>query len=1496
MSNYKVQVVTPTVSNNSPQKFTSATTHNTTTTQAPNKTQLIGIACSIGTLVLSTSVVIGMLLAPWAAAFGQGSFALLFCDIVWTVDLLLCILLLCINASSTHMSMQKGNIQQILVGVVLCVPWDMLLVGDISVIGVVSPANRALVSFRLLRGYRLDGFQKPLAFLQRHLCHRTTCHQPVVRLIKLMVFIATFSHVCACFYVLAGSSTKIELMFASSNVTLNTTNIISSSNNSNTITNSSSNISATWIEHYNNKHNHALDATNLYLRALHMSVQTLLTVGFGDSPPRSTAGNVLMLCLAFIGAVVYSLMIAALTSIVKNVAAVSNSRQTIKEMSSYLELQGTPPEFQRKVTKYLRQIGRRFGGMNEDDIFEKCFSSEMKHHSMIRLANVMYDVPLFHSFGFSFCHALVKLGRRETFLTGEMLVRKEEFRPEMMIVIEGNAVGIKENDTIVEHYDQGSAIGVYGALFRGIHAMNEIDVRAETMCDMIIVSQEQIQKVLLYPSFQKVQQAVSFIKNNKITAADATTSESSIDSSDSDHVNNSMISALHATIQAHKSNQERRLSYVEPLIGGNDCDTEKTLERLNDVENPSGTIMESNGSTKLEIASGNSSFRHQSLQTIEDCILIAVILWVAFVLPYRAACVHTSVLPQDLPMPPPFAWTIDYICDIMMIIFYALRRQRTKTNGNILLVVVTIFPFDVLALVQEDWELWVTLRLLRLLLVFYFPDFLRSTLRIMGRFGIEHLSTREEVLMTIISVVILMIHWLACLFQTVHGDTSYVRAIYWSLVSVSTTGFGELPPERNSEYIFSVATMYIGATIFAALIASLASMQSARITPHNAKYRAQVLTQLCETMSVPKDITKNVLDYDQHRTTMVGNCDEETLINKILPNHYKIEWEKILKLGSVQHSILFSKCSTQLQQMIVENLDTCFASQGEVIATLDDSCPGMFFMVEGRAIERINRTSSRRDLLPYDCFGETTLFKKLKNDNNEDSSQVEAIEHCQLFILPKDKLLAIVEKLPELHTVLAKVANELSDNSKHPRHKKTFEPSVSTRRNKNKGYKKTKSETPTPSGTISMKLLKMVQVLTPLILILYIYLLPFQAAFLVHWKLSYVSIIFDLIAYVVLIAEVLTSLPQKETTRKDKQNDNDGNGSENDEVAVDEKIKYKNSWLCKKTNSWILDIIALVPWELGTSLLVSKTVGTLQAYAFLRLPKLLLLKNYVRFSKSLESALTKVQDTCNEQVCTLGGLVLLFSTCGHVLACSWFALSIQSTLVVDNTWAASYHGLGSNGDGGGLLSSCTVNFNNDNYTAAAAAGAAVTMTVGTTSTSLCGGQPVPSATMHNWYVASIYYIFVALTTVGYGDIVAVNNREYIFTIFTIILGTFILVYVLSKLEKIVANIDVASTLFNRKAEVLHEYIKLRKLPHKLEVRVNEYLDLSWKHRCGATISESMSYLGTRQRVQIIMSQIQPILKTIPVLKYYPSRTLSMLVQHFQVELLLPNQSKCVGCS
>ena len=234
--------------------------------------------------------------------------------------------------------------------------------------------------------------------------------------------------------------------------------------------------------------------------------------------------------------------------------------------------------------------------------------------------------------------------------------------------------------------------------------------------------------------------------------------------------------------------------------------------------------------------------KKQKKETLEDIILIVVVLWSVFIVPYRAAQTYVqfnesnesdvsneSNASNDIVF---LSWVFDYICDIFFIFRFFIKNKRLHTEKRknslayrlyrysggfikknssnnikikaqaedklcdelfqVVLLILTVFPYDIIYLIEGNWFMWTMIRLFRLLTIFYFFEFLRSVLRILKLFlGIEHLSSREEVLMTIAAAVVLTIHWLSCAFQTVHSDNSYIRAVYWSLVSISTTGFGK---------------------------------------------------------------------------------------------------------------------------------------------------------------------------------------------------------------------------------------------------------------------------------------------------------------------------------------------------------------------------------------------------------------------------------------------------------------------------------------------------------------------------------------------------------------------------------------------------------------------------------------------------------------------------------------------------------------------------------
>jgi hypothetical protein len=84
-------------------------------------------------------------------------------------------------------------------------------------------------------------------------------------------------------------------------------------------------------------------------------------------------------------------------------------------------------------------------------------------------------------------------------------------------------------------------------------------------------------------------------------------------------------------------------------------------------------------------------------------------------------------------------------------------------------------------------------------------------------------------------------------------------------------------------------------------------------------------------------------------------------------------------------------------------------------------------------------------------------------------------------------------------------------------------------------------------------------------------------------------------------------------------------------------------------------------------------------------------------------------------------------------------------------------------------------------------------------------------------VSSLYWAAATICTVGYGDISAVNRTEKIWTLLCFILGAFSYTYVISSLEDIVAQVDVTSSLFQRRIDTLTAYLRNRGICRTVQV-------------------------------------------------------------------------------
>lgn len=86
------------------------------------------------------------------------------------------------------------------------------------------------------------------------------------------------------------------------------------------------------------------------------------------------------------------------------------------------------------------------------------------------------------------------------------------------------------------------------------------------------------------------------------------------------------------------------------------------------------------------------------------------------------------------------------------------------------------------------------------------------------------------------------------------------------------------------------------------------------------------------------------------------------------------------------------------------------------------------------------------------------------------------------------------------------------------------------------------------------------------------------------------------------------------------------------------------------------------------------------------------------------------------------------------------------------------------------------------------------------------------------YVASLYYTFETLFTVGYGDIHATNQGERVFTILVMLMGSVLFGAVLAKIKDVLDSTNIQKNEVITKMEEFNEYMYEKNFPSSLRRR------------------------------------------------------------------------------
>jgi len=320
-----------------------------------------------------------------------------------------------------------------------------------------------------------------------------------------------------------------------------------------------------------------------------------------------------------------------------------------------------------------------------------------------------------------------------------------------------------------------------------------------------------------------------------------------------------------------------------------------------------------------------------------DLVTIVALFFTATITPYEVALLTTQLN---------FLFVVNRLIDLvftadMVMQFFLIFRESTELGGGWIrdrgrirrhylkgwftIDLVSILPFDIVAFALKDGALgkMKALRIIRLLRLLKLVRIVRAS-RIFKRWETSiSISYSVLSLMKFLLMIIIFGHWLACAWALLHdsgcdrectqavaaGNDSpsdtwlvawirthgtpgvvpapneiYTLAMYWSIMTLTSIGYGDIAAQTHIEYGFATVFMLIGAITWAYIIGSTCGIV-ATLDVETMQFR-QTMDQLNAFMAdelIPQALRRELRGYFHQARTLQAASAQKSLLDHMSP-------------------------------------------------------------------------------------------------------------------------------------------------------------------------------------------------------------------------------------------------------------------------------------------------------------------------------------------------------------------------------------------------------------------------------------------------------------------------------------------------------------------------------------------------------------------------------------------------------------------------------------
>jgi hypothetical protein len=257
-----------------------------------------------------------------------------------------------------------------------------------------------------------------------------------------------------------------------------------------------------------------------------------------------------------------------------------------------------------------------------------------------------------------------------------------------------------------------------------------------------------------------------------------------------------------------------------------------------------------------------------------------------------------------------------------------------------------------------------------------------------------------------VMLMILAAHILACGWIQLGGVrdeeepvTIYVKALYYTITTLASVGYGDITPQDNPQRLYAIFLMLVGVGSYGFVIGNLATYLANRdIVRANYFKKLEEVTAFLRYRSISSELRTQVYAYYGHLWESRMGQDESSVLGD-LPESLRVEIALSMRRDLISKVPFFREAGDDLLRDIVMALRPAVYTPGSYL--MREGEPGdCMYIVSAGTVEIVSRDGGHvyAELEEGSFVGEMALVYKSPR-----TASVRARGYCDVYILTKNK-------------------------------------------------------------------------------------------------------------------------------------------------------------------------------------------------------------------------------------------------------------------------------------------------------------------------------------------------------------------------------------------------------------------------------------------------------------------------------------------------------------